>query len=65
MLKPVIKNPVKILFTGLFLITLLTGNAQMSYEEYHKKYIPHYETIAPDLEVVKITNESDVETGNL
>jgi len=65
MLKPSIKSPIRLLLAGLFLITVLTGNAQMSYEEYHKKYVPHYGTIAPDLEVVKITNESDVETGNL
>ena len=37
----------------------------MSYEEFHAKYKPHYKTLAPDAEVVKITNESNAATGAL
>jgi OOP family OmpA-OmpF porin len=39
--------------------------SQMSYEEFHAKYKPHYETITPDLKAVTVTNESDPSTGAL
>jgi len=57
-----------IIYSALVLLLLavsFSGHAQMSYEEFHAKYIPHYETIVPDLEAVTITNESDVVTGSL
>lgn len=41
------------------------SSAQMSYEEYHAKYVPHYEKIVPDFETVKITNDADAATGAL
>lgn len=47
------------------LFVSFSSGAQMSFEEFHAKYIPHYQTITPNLEAVKITNESDAETGSL
>ncbi|MEO9533416.1 MAG: OmpA family protein [Crocinitomicaceae bacterium] len=51
--------------TGCLTLLSMISYSQMSYEEFHAKYEPHYETLAPDAEVVKITNESDAETGGL
>ncbi len=41
------------------------ANAQMSYEEFHAKYVPTYEKLAPDYNAVQVVNESDPETGGL
>lgn len=57
----------KFLF-GPLLVLVLGINfsfAQMSYEEFHAKYIPHYEKVVPTYEPVKIINELDAETGAL
>jgi OmpA-OmpF porin, OOP family len=48
-----------------FLLLSMISFGQMSYEEFHAKYKPHYKTLAPDAEVVKIANESNQETGAL
>lgn len=53
------------LLLGAFLVTAFAAQAQMSYEEFHAKYIPTHEKILPDFETVKIVNESDAETGAL
>ena len=51
----------------VFVLVILGQNAwsQMSYEEFHAKYTPHYNTITPDLKAVQVINESDAETGAL
>ena len=41
------------------------AKSQMSYEEFHAKYIPHNQTIAPTMKAVEVTNESDAATGAL
>jgi OOP family OmpA-OmpF porin len=50
---------------GMFLVISCVSNAQMSYEEFHAKYIPTYEKILPDFETVKLVNDMDAETGAL
>lgn len=59
------KPNLKALLTGCLMMLSLLSFGQMSYEEFHAKYEPHHETLAPNAEVVKITNESDAETGGL
>ena len=51
----------------LFLLMFFGGlvNAQMSYEEFHERYKPHYETIAPNFETATIINDMDDETAAL
>lgn len=59
------QNLLRKFLLGTFLIASFGLNAQMSYEEFHAKYVPTYEKIVPDFESVKLTNESDAETGAL
>jgi OmpA-OmpF porin, OOP family len=56
---------VRALITVILAFVALPAASQMSYEEFHAKYIPTYETILPDLELVQTTNNSDAETGSL
>lgn len=55
----------KILFAFVLFAVSIGVKAQMSYEEFHAKYIPHYEKVVPDFEPVKVVNEMDPETGAL
>ena len=57
-------NKMLVVFGLLFLFSQV-GTAQMSYEEFHAKYLPHNEKLAPDYSAVKVVNESDAETGAL
>jgi len=58
-------NRIKMLLVCSLILMTFAVNAQMSYEEFHAKYVPHYQTITPDLKAVEVTNESDAETGAL
>lgn len=49
---------------GLILFVHST-KAQMSYEEFHAKYIPHYEKPAASFEVVELIQKEDANTGAL
>ncbi|MEZ4923465.1 MAG: hypothetical protein R2780_09865, partial [Crocinitomicaceae bacterium] len=55
----------KSLLIAAFVFLGMNAWSQMSYEEFHAKYKPHYETITPDLKAVTVTNESDPSTGSL
>lgn len=50
-----------------FVLLGVSAWSQMSYEEYHAKYKPHYETIngANEIKAVQVVTENDVETGKL
>lgn len=48
-----------------FMTTGFLSWSQMSYEEFHAKYEPHFQKIAPSLQAVTVVNEADAETGAL
>ena len=55
----------KALLLAALVILGASAWSQMSYEEFHAKYKPHYETITPNLQAVTVVNDSDPETGAL
>jgi outer membrane protein OmpA-like peptidoglycan-associated protein len=50
-------NFFKTLFMGLMLLTTFGAVSQMTYEEFHERYTPTYETIVPNSSLVKSVNE--------
>lgn len=57
----------KTFYQGIFLIgaflVAFSASAQMSYEKFHAKYSPHYNTLSDQYKAVGIMNESDASTG--
>ena len=57
----------KALLIAAFVFLGMGAWSQMSYEEFHAIYKPHYETIdgAEEIKAVEVFDDSDVETGSL